>query len=322
MSDSQNDYHNAEEYNAALRLFKPPVQTDWSDREAFPFLYYSQEDYDEKVAKNKEYADEWNSKNPHRDPRRPRRVAFNVFDTKKDLIGKRFQSPVYDPSFLKRYCDRQSTAFKSVMGKLPFCQKSFVGTSRLIIGMGIESVFENHIQLHHIYGFPIIPASSIKGAVRNWTIFQYFEESEKAALKDPDFKHIFGDNNEDADEFYGRGKAIFGDAYPEGKVEIKSDIINVHYPDYYNKGKAPTDHQNPSVISYLTVDKGAEFQFLYGIKSGFELKGKLSKQVSGKVPSDKMSALEVLDFLLKETLEEWGIGAKTTSGMGRLIEKN
>lgn len=81
--------------------------------------------------------------------------------------------------------------------------------SRLALGLGTASVFETGITLHHIYGFPYIPSSGIKGAVRSWMIAnlfgnpkkQGFPEQEKnfplhnaeaRALQDKDFCRIFG----------------------------------------------------------------------------------------------------------------------------------
>lgn len=45
---------------------------------------------------------------------------------------------------------------------------------RLIVGLGNESVYETSMTLHHIYGFPYIPASAIKGVVRSWIITEIF----------------------------------------------------------------------------------------------------------------------------------------------------
>ncbi len=38
--------------------------------------------------------------------------------------------------------------------------------SRVIVGLGAESVLETSIRLHRIYGFPIIPGSALKGLAR------------------------------------------------------------------------------------------------------------------------------------------------------------
>jgi CRISPR-associated protein Cmr6 len=45
---------------------------------------------------------------------------------------------------------------------------------RLIVGLGDECVHETSITLHHVYGIPYIPASAIKGVVRNWIITEVF----------------------------------------------------------------------------------------------------------------------------------------------------
>jgi CRISPR-associated protein Cmr6 len=51
-----------------------------------------------------------------------------------------------------------------------FCkeEKSFTikTKSRLVLGLGLPSFFENGITLHHIYGIPYIPASTFKGLLR------------------------------------------------------------------------------------------------------------------------------------------------------------
>lgn len=45
---------------------------------------------------------------------------------------------------------------------------------RMIQGLGIESVYETSITLHHTYGIPYVPASSLKGMVRSWIITEVF----------------------------------------------------------------------------------------------------------------------------------------------------
>jgi len=42
----------------------------------------------------------------------------------------------------------------------------FKTSTRLVVGMGIPSFFENGITFHHTYGVPYIPASSVKGLSR------------------------------------------------------------------------------------------------------------------------------------------------------------
>jgi len=89
-------------------------------------------------------------------------------------------------------------------------QKDLKTNWRLAIGMGTASIYETGITLHHIYGIPYIPASSIKGVVRSYIISEYFGNSdnypfipieekefplvnaEYRALRDENFCKIFG----------------------------------------------------------------------------------------------------------------------------------
>lgn len=59
------------------------------------------------------------------------------------------------------------------------CEEFRMSTNgRLITGLGGASVYETDITLHHIYGFPYLPASGIKGVVRSWIIQNVFGNPE------------------------------------------------------------------------------------------------------------------------------------------------
>lgn len=58
---------------------------------------------------------------------------------------------------------------------------------RLTLGLGGASVFDTDITLHHIYGVPYIPASSIKGVVRSWIITEVFGTKEAAGSEEENF---------------------------------------------------------------------------------------------------------------------------------------
>ena len=47
---------------------------------------------------------------------------------------------------------------------------------RFVLGLGGESVYETSMTLHHIYGIPFLPSSSIKGVLRGWVIAQIFAQ--------------------------------------------------------------------------------------------------------------------------------------------------
>jgi len=195
---------------------------------------------------------------------------------------------------------------------------------RLIIGLGASHPQETSMTLHHIYGIPYIPGSAIKGVTRHWAVLKFAEEmsksenikfekaiekvskalenGEKMDLKVEDLEfnqliEIFGTQKQE-------GKVIFFDAYPVGEINLKIDVMNPHYSEYYSKGQPPTDWQNPIPIKFLTVEN-TKFEFYLGIKS---------KNSEGLLDKTKR--------LLLEALKEYGIGAKTSLGYGILKETN
>jgi CRISPR-associated protein Cmr6 len=187
-------------------------------------------------------------------------------------------------------------------------KKSFDLTieNRLIIGLGSTSVFDTSMTLHHIYGIPYIPSTTIKGSFRSCIIQRYFNGNEKKALKRDWFVNIFGSQDQE-------GKVIFFDSFSED-VKIQKDIMTPHYKEYYsdkdNKKKiAPTDTQDPNPIPFLVVT--GEFKFLIAVKENIQL----------KIKYKKFSILEFVENGLKKSLQNHGIGGKTAVGYGYFNEE-
>lgn len=194
---------------------------------------------------------------------------------------------------------------------------------RLIVGLGTQSVYEVGMTLHHTFGIPYIPASAIKGALRSYWMEEYHESDEGKAIKDKEFCDIFGCPNEvqikeeedtknktyesfynkGVDEGFRKGQIIFFDAFPIEVPTISPDIMNNHYPDYYEGAKKPpADWQSPRPITFLTV-KNTKFKFVLGCK-------RKEEALINKVLS-----------ILKEALEFKGIGAKTAIGYGYMSDE-
>jgi CRISPR-associated protein Cmr6 len=194
---------------------------------------------------------------------------------------------------------------------------------RLVIGLGSASVYETGMTLHHVYGFPYIPSSSIKGIIRHFVISECYENNEGKAIENELFCQIFGcpanvvvkkdSKDKSYKSFYGEaraGKLIFFDALPTQIPKLKPDIMNVHYPDWYGNKKdaygntiPPTDTQSPNPILFLTVED-TPFQFLFGSKKIVDIQTK-------QLWKDK-----TLAEWLRAALTEHGIGAKTAVGYG------
>lgn len=126
---------------------------------------------------------------------------------------------------------------------------------RLIIGLGGAHVLETGLTLHPLYGFPYIPASSVKGIAR-----AYAEMSGEASRDD--LREIFGSENKDMVlETNREGRVIFLDGLPTKFPKLEVDIMNPHYGDYYQGNKPPADYLSPNPITFLTVATGQEFLF-------------------------------------------------------------
>ena len=217
---------------------------------------------------------------------------------------------------------------ESAAGLLPakhFLVREWTTVHPLAIGLGTPSFYENGIQLHHIYGFPYLPASSIKGAMRHWTIYRYFDNREEKAVRDPFFRYLFGYNAEEDNKSQGgRAQVIYWDAFPQPPADqqafLKVDILNTHFSEYYGGKEAPTDTQDPIPVYFLTVKKNTPFQFILGIRKRPKPKGFVQNypELAAAIIGKKPSLLYIAEYLLRETLQHWGIGAKTALGYGRL----
>gem|GEM_PF-1066561 len=91
---------------------------------------------------------------------------------------------------------------------------------------------------------------------------------------------------------YHKGTLIILDAYPEQLDGFDIDIMNSHYPDYYQGNEPPSDWQNPTPIKFLTIPGGTKFNFYF------------------------INPYDGLEPDLKEALTAFGIGAKAALGYG------
>jgi len=207
---------------------------------------------------------------------------------------------------------------------------------RMVVGLGNPSIYETSITLHHVYGFPYIPATGIKGVLRNCVINLHFDltkeerqqikeddwgaEKERRALQKVWFCQMFGcppdsgRKNRKGERTAFIGDIVFFDAYPTEAPNIEMDVMTVHYLDYYGeKNLPPADWQSPNPIPFLTVKDSAtrknKFQFIIGIRKGAD-------DAITDSPDDEKSLLKLTKKILVDALTNHGIGAKTAVGYG------
>lgn len=170
--------------------------------------------------------------------------------------------------------------------------------TRLLVGFaGTGAVFGNSISLHHLYGFPIIPGSSLKGLCRS-----YCKSQEVNADK---MERMFG--RESQVDGGKEGEVVFMDAWPDEWSKeplLELDIMTPHYSEYYGGKKYPSDKDSPVPIIFLAVRPRVKFRFTL---------------MPDRTCKNKNIVDETKKYLTS-SLIEFGVGAKTGSSYGYFKE--
>ena len=165
-------------------------------------------------------------------------------------------------------------------------------SGRLIVGLGHESVLETAVALHRTYGLPLIPGSALKG-LAGFVARNHLDAQRWGSDKDA-YQTLFGTTRT-------AGCVDFFDALYKPNSGLKrhalwQDIIAVHHRKYYGNEKSPpADWDSPTLIPFLSAT-GAFLLALRGPKPWVEV------------------AFKMLEYGLKRL----GVGAKTSSGYGRM----
>lgn len=169
--------------------------------------------------------------------------------------------------------------------------------TRLMIGTGGESPYNTflHMTLHQIYGFPYIPATAIKGCLRN-----YLEQEKPEGLC---IETLLGADSETTTT--SKGCLVFFDTFPE-EYFLAYDSLTPHNAEYFGgKEKAPSDMEKkiPLLIPCITKDSSFKIHIVCTNNEEWKKNG------------------PAIITSLKNALCEYGLGAKTAFGYG-LAEQN
>lgn len=211
---------------------------------------------------------------------------------------------IAEPATYKRFFDRWQVQIETMRVAIDGCEyrvcsKPARVQGRLAIGLGDESVIETAVTLHHTYGMPYIPGSALKGLASAYA-HQRLEDS-RWRKKGELHTLMFGTTSSAGYLTFFDALYVPGSGHPAKNGTPQAlwpDVITVHHKDYYTGGKdlkAPTDSDNPTPIPFLTAT-GTYLIALGGPITWVDLAFKL----------------------LGCALKEMGIGAKTSSGYGRM----
>lgn len=192
-----------------------------------------------------------------------------------------------EPPCYATYYQRWRAALVAVKAET----REAVALGRLAVGLGDESVIETAVTLHHTYGVPLIPGSALKGLAASYA--RNYLDTTRWGKESQAYITLFGNTKE-------AGYVTFFDALyipgsGPGRRPLHADVMTVHHPNYYNGKNAPADWDSPTPISFLAAS------------------GRFLLALAGP-PAWVKTTFDILE----KALLELGVGAKTSSGYGRL----
>ena len=198
---------------------------------------------------------------------------------------------------------------------------------RLMTGLPLGGTLETGVTTHHTYGMPMIAGSSVKGAVRSYAEFLFAKrkdgEIEYSITKDAkgnEIKAYQFDNDKQAildvlfgsddDENPNAGYLIWHDAWwippvtsdaklstGEQNRPFAEEVVTVHHQKYYQGGlEEALDIENPIPNQQLAV-QGSFYFVIEGVYAWVQYAKKL----------------------LEQTLQQQGLGAKSSAGYGYFV---
>jgi CRISPR-associated protein Cmr6 len=232
---------------------------------------------------------------------------------------------------LQELLDRRRLVLANTPGLRNCC---YTTRSRLCAGAGDTSVIENaSVTLHHTYGFPVLPAASLKGLLRHYLIEELsgleadmpaaeLDGIDAAALAVIEslwkpgctvttlVQGLLGSPES------GEGLLLIHDGWPTKVVDdgwLEQDLLASHHKRYYagdSDYPSANDCEGPNLVPVLVVRPGTCFEVLLG----------LSGPGARALPDDQARNLLVgqAGTWLTMALDHWGAGARTGAGYGRL----
>lgn len=229
----------------------------------------------------------------------------NAAPKKEELVDEvaKFKMPDFYTEAFKRW--RTFVETEETAGRAKKGYAEVIG--RMAVAHGDEAVLETSVALHRTYGVPYIPGSALKGTAASFA---------RNHLVEADWGNPGGKPSEAYTVLFGTdavaGYITFHDALLDptpaklsdcqGRA-LHADVLTPHHSDYYmtkDNPPPPADWDNPVPVPFLS----ATGTYLIALSA----------------PPDCSAWLDKAMLILKLALGEDGIGvgAKTSSGYGRL----
>lgn len=154
-----------------------------------------------------------------------------------------------------------------------------------VLWLASPGPLEVGLALHHLYGFPVLPGSGLKGLAGRVAREVREPAVAEARYGGPD----------------GAGPVAFLDGLPTGEWKVQRDVMTPHFMRWYSEesGVLPDDTESPIPIGFLAIGAGSCFEVA--------------------LVARRLGDAAHLDGIVEDLrigLEELGLGAKTAAGYG------
>jgi CRISPR-associated protein Cmr6 len=176
--------------------------------------------------------------------------------------------------------------------------------TRLIVGLGAKGVIEAGLRLHHTYGVPLIPGSALKGLAAHYC-HEVFGAADKQYQRGQGYHNLLFGKTDDGGVIRFEDAWMHPDSLGPRDQGLLADVMTPHHQKWQtDENVVPTDFDNPVPVPFVSV-AGCFHVTVYW-------QGPEHPQAEAWTNR----AMEVL----REALAEWGVGGKTSSGYGRLVD--
>jgi CRISPR-associated protein Cmr6 len=211
-------------------------------------------------------------------------------------------SDIDAPDEYEKFFGHWETALKQ-LGAI--CRRAEV-ENRMAIGLGTEGVLETSVALHRTYGVPYIPGSALKGLAAAFARHYCGDDWQQGK---PFHRTVFGTTEEAGYVTFFDALYVPGSGYKvHGKNEPKAlhfDVMTVHHRPYYERKQdaqgnylPPADWDDPTPVPFISA-------------TGMYL-------IALAAPEGCEAWRDVAFLILEKAFEHEGVGAKTSSGYGRM----
>ncbi len=222
---------------------------------------------------------------------------FEISDARKEIERKQEKQKSY-----MNFLNSQGIQTFSIVAKT---------VSPFITGLGSGHPTETGMILDRNIGIPYIPASSVKGVLRLAHAINI--ATGRTEIPESELEKYFGTSDQKQKNKY-RGQLVVLDAYPAEIPNLKVDIMNPHYSDYYSgKKDQPEETESPTPIKFLAVGQGIKFV----VNCAF-----IPLKNDDKSPILTETETKEIEAMFSTAFEKVGFGGKTSIGYGRFKRVN